>query len=630
MSGVEIRVHGVGEHAAWSSLGSAPLVHPGEGFTPETALPPVLPAHRLWLVNWSRTSRGRAGWLWYVALPYTLVNVAGYMEPREADDARRNWLQRVTLILVGLLLTLCTYVWAVALLETLARRLLVDWGSHAITGVAIALLTGAGLIAGMMARPRVRPQAAVARPLLGAHIGLVVVATLFALFRPAHWTWNASHAIRWLTTLGPVPADTPGARCFAEGRCYQSSFDPVTTVALASIALTLFLAATIAVRGAWLARAATGSSEDEASVARRNAAAACTFSVAIVSSVLLLNSVASALRLFLDNGMAYLSRHGLLVWQAADTTASFEGRGVLPGLPSRFGARDNFLIDVLSLLGLFAVLAFVLALLCVNVLAGDGAGRFPLFGDRPRRQTQRARWIHRTISRLAWTLPATSILALMLFALAVAVAATLLFSTRTPRWWDVAVVLIQGVSVLTTAVVLSGRGGSARRALSRVADVLGFWPIREHPLGGASYRDDVVSVIRARVSEVDGRVALVGHSQGSVLVAWAVGSPDAPDRRRGLLLVTCGSPLRSLYGTFFPRHFDEGFVHRVKHCASAGWVNFWRATDPIATPLNGGIGNVELGDPSGGHLRGHGDYWIEATQVARTSHFLAEEGAEEA
>lgn len=62
-------------------------------------------------------------------------------------------------------------------------------------------------------------------------------------------------------------------------------------------------------------------------------------------------------------------------------------------------------------------------------------------------------------------------------------------------------------------------------------------------------------------------------------------TPDrAPRKRARLHLVTCGSPLSSLYGTFFPATFDGAFFARAVG-GVASWRNYWRETDPIATCL---------------------------------------------
>lgn len=244
-------------------------------------------------------------------------------------------------------------------------------------------------------------------------------------------------------------------------------------------------------------------------------------------------------------------------------------------------------------------------------------------GRKGSTEQSRAHWKHRLVTRLPWTLPAASAVGLALFGALFAGAAWLMFGSPWPNAWKLAVVLIQVLSVVTVAVIVAGRGfGKTRQTLATIADVLGFWPIRWHPLAGASYRDEVVDVIRKRVQTSAGKVALVGHSQGSVLAAWSVGGPNAPAAHPGLLLVTCGSPLRSLYGALFPRYFDEQRFARIASGAPAGWVNVWRRTDPIATPLD--VDNrVRVDDrvradplPDGdGRLRVHGDYWIDDEQI---------------
>jgi hypothetical protein len=93
-------------------------------------------------------------------------------------------------------------------------------------------------------------------------------------------------------------------------------------------------------------------------------------------------------------------------------------------------------------------------------------------------------------------------------------------------------------------------------------------------------------------------------------------------------LVTCGSPLSSLYATFFPLHFNQAFFCTVAGSV-ASWDNFWRSSDPIATPLaqelpepDAGaepcaIYDLWLADPArrrNVRLK-HSDYWVDPIQV---------------
>lgn len=75
---IEIRVHGVGDQSGYRALGD-PKGTALNGWV-ELRRPPVLPAHPLKLINWWRANRKRTGRIWwYLAFPFTLVNVAGRM-----------------------------------------------------------------------------------------------------------------------------------------------------------------------------------------------------------------------------------------------------------------------------------------------------------------------------------------------------------------------------------------------------------------------------------------------------------------------------------------------------------------------------------------------------------------------
>jgi hypothetical protein len=167
-----------------------------------------------------------------------------------------------------------------------------------------------------------------------------------------------------------------------------------------------------------------------------------------------------------------------------------------------------------------------------------------------------------------------------------------------------------------------------------IADVAGFWPIQVNPLSGASYRDRVVQDMGNYVDySAHKKIVLVGHSQGSVLSLWLVrdiyllnGGAKAEKLAKEISLVTCGSPLHSLYEMFFPVVFNPGLFKSVELATNRRWVNVWRPTDPIATEVSG-ANNVELGDPEepGGPLRKHSDYWLSPTMDRIVDH-LVEEG----
>lgn len=653
---VEIRVHGIGDHNNWSSLGSARDLVNGQrrerekkGWAPETALPPELPDHELWLINWSRTSRRHLRWLWYVALPYTLVNVAGYMLPRRwqgdsEPDGRRSSVgtrfQRGAVSFVGLLLTLCTFVWSVALLETIARRIFTLTTSSPWTGRILAIVVGIAMCGGMVARAKKRPDADTGRLNRWFHMAVVTLATVVALFRPAHWSGNGNAFFRGFVTWGPGGASAQQVlRNLGGSKTCQDLkdegvlvrlLDPVTIVAVASVALAAFCSLTLAL-GGWRRLCIERSRAKAEGAVSSSSGATGLFgsAIALLAAVLMFNGVASALRLAFDNGLSYLSNHQLLPGAGDRPYADFGGRGVLPSLLPACSDRDDYVIDLIPLLGIAGAVSLGLALFLVN-LSKHGAGKHvSLFKlGCPAAPKERAERVHRLVATLPWTLPRACALGLLFFGILVFIEAYFLFPDDHRFLWNVAVVSIQVLSVVTLVLVFAlSLFTKLRNVLAMLGDVIGFWPMAWHPLGGVSYREEVVKGIQDRVMTGNSRVVLVGHSQGSVLCAWALWNRDRPlPPRSGLFLVTCGSPLLTLYVVFFPAYFDEAFFRHVEKRADLGWVNFWRNTDPIATPnpFLGDDSNVLIPDPpDDGRLRAHGDYWIAREQTSRIARELS-------
>ena len=148
----EVRLHGLGDHSEFSSLGSAeePL-NLGEPIRPTRELPFCLawllswfrdipPVHRsrlpqrphdVVLLNWSRYTRRKLGFIWFFGLPFSFVNMAGYMTTAAPDTSsldrhRMARLRRGVSLSVphvfGLLLTACALVWTAAAFEDLLRH----------------------------------------------------------------------------------------------------------------------------------------------------------------------------------------------------------------------------------------------------------------------------------------------------------------------------------------------------------------------------------------------------------------------------------------------------------------------------------------------------------------------------
>jgi hypothetical protein len=178
-----------------------------------------------------------------------------------------------------------------------------------------------------------------------------------------------------------------------------------------------------------------------------------------------------------------------------------------------------------------------------------------------------------------------------------------------------------------------------RETFGSIADIAGFWAPDLHPLAGTSYRRALLSGIRQAIHDVEMEfpchpIALVGHSQGSVLCAWFIrgrhwteqdteavtdrravrdglyGGKAQPSTR--IALYTCGSPLVTLYRTFFPRYFDDEFFVRTRAMTYRGssWHNYWRRTDPIASELPQAV-DRDVTEKIDEPILGHGEYWKE-------------------
>jgi hypothetical protein len=337
---------------------------------------------------------------------------------------------------------------------------------------------------------------------------------------------------------------------------------------------------------------------------------------AVASAFILLNVGGSLLRLGLDWAGRYLR-----YLFGREPQAEWLPPGLRTVLPANAQGADEW-VDLIPL----ALLPFLLIVMIVIVAkAWDADAGLT-------NALARKRLIHNAVARLPENLtPGTVLVSTLAWGLLVFAGWHAEQLSQREHGWAVMMVHFFG-AILTLWFLSAGRLGGSKfgPTLSRVADVVGFWPIRSHPFSGLSYRDPVVDVLRSRIvawQEVtdDGEpLVFAGHSQGSVLAAWLMRPAEATAAgipSQSVHLVTCGSPLRSLYATFFTAHFSERFFADVRGF-SAGWINFWRDTDPIATPVPS-ADDDEIADPL---LRGHGDYWIEDQQMAAIAAWHRQQG----
>ncbi|WP_370116681.1 hypothetical protein [Streptacidiphilus sp. MAP12-33] len=149
---------------------------------------------------------------------------------------------------------------------------------------------------------------------------------------------------------------------------------------------------------------------------------------------------------------------------------------------------------------------------------------------------------------------------------------------------------------LTTALVLGlvtlGRSAysspARRRTVGVLWDIGTFWPRAAHPLAPPCYAERAVPDIEARVrtwldADPTRRLVLSAHSQGTVLAAAALWQLDPATRGR-VALLTYGSPLRRLYGRFFPAYMGPDELMRLQRDMPR-WDNLFRLTDPIGGPV---------------------------------------------
>lgn len=204
-------------------------------------------------------------------------------------------------------------------------------------------------------------------------------------------------------------------------------------------------------------------------------------------------------------------------------------------------------------------------------------------------------------------------------------------------------VLVRNIGIALAGLVLPALAAflysawndpTKRRTIGVLWDVGTFWPRSYHPLSPPCYTERAVPDLQRRMwwlHDNDGRVVLVGHSQGAVLATVALLQPDCrPVGGDQPALVTFGSPVGKLYGWGFPAYFDAALVRPLVPDGAgqpAGWRNFYYPTDPIGGPVTRGLPetvqdkvDTEFLDPADCYYvygqappaaQGHSGYWAD-------------------
>ena len=656
---VEIRVHGIGDHDQWSSLGSPVVIESDERSGLAVVEPRRRPEHRVLLFNWSRVTRRVLRPLWYLAFPYTLLNVAEQMRP---VGSRWGTVAHQALVrFAAVCLTVLTAVWVMSAGETAALML----NRERLLGVSAPRLllwaSACALIA--VALGRARKSSGAHRRSAALHAAVVAaVASAADVLEPARARLSDDSYFIAHATLAPDAAGLQQLRDYFDEagpapdevlRIEQFPYlDALGLVSYACLFAVLACAGFVALAALGTRRTVSGPLVGTA------AAVALSALLAVLTLTALFRSLPSVLA-------------PLLRWLGHGADPVAPGTNLFP-LFGRSQPNVALPLVALLLLLLFAALlaacawmrpAFVLAPLQEAVRARSRARSEGGPGELRAREVllRRMRWSHDLVTNRLPTVLSAALVCLFFAAEGLTYVLIQYFMGRVERqesqWFTVwvggamvtepplATLGDRAVSIGVTAsvalgswIVVRGASGPLRSVFASMGDVAGFWPITVSPFGGRDYRGAVVSSLRSLIQRHGPEhVVLVGHSQGSVIAAWyshenapPVSAEDGPGRLRGL--VTCGSPLLSLYGRFFPSSFDAEFYDAVGR-GSRSWENFWRDTDPIATPLSPPCHShavpddpVEAGD---GRPRGHSDYWIEPAQTAAVERLVAGVASEE-
>ena len=268
--GVEVRVHGIGDHATYSALGRPKYKELVDSRVWIGQLPHV-PSHPLRLVNWSRANRKITRHLsWYLAFPFTLLNVAGYME---LPDRSRH-IMRAGMALASLCLTISMAAWLTVILETAWRALTVG-DDDRLTGVVLQGI-GPGLLIVVIAYRMI-----IGRALVDKAGTLISIATIVAL---AGMIW----------CLHSKPATQTGGwlhRLFTPSGDSDNAVDAMSLIVVGTTAIVLLVALCLCVFALWK---------------KRNGAAFAGAAVLLVLAVTLLHAAGSMLRLFTDSLLRFV------------------------------------------------------------------------------------------------------------------------------------------------------------------------------------------------------------------------------------------------------------------------------------------------------------------------------------
>lgn len=601
---------------------------------PDTVRPPALPDHALLLVNWSRTSRKFAGSaLWFAALPFSLVNVAGYTVSHADGKVTGVGARSLAVIVhaVGVVVSISGLFWALVIAESILEFAVTDdpgtvdfWVTF---GVTIAFIAGIVVRAIYLRRQPTTQSTAPALWVSAIHVAAAVTFGAIVLWAvPSTWRVNAPLGLGFLVSTF-VPPREDGYTFCARVRTYPDAFvtvlNPVSAFITGSLLLVGFVTIVLALV-AWPRGSAT-----PRRLRISGTATALGFSIG------LMHALGGSLRLAIVWILIYLDQFAIPGIQRRSYYNGMASR-LLGFDPACYSYGRDWFPNVFAGLAVLGGIVFGLSFVFVNLFGATGAGRWGR-----RKPANVLRYFHRLVASLPHRLSPALVLGWVVW-IAIFILADY-FGYRHSRIAGALIVVVAHAGGFAVVLLLFFNG-KLRKIAATAADIIGFWPVHWHPLGGRSYRPRVTAGLRDELRRHERRpVVLVGHSQGSVIVAWLLRDLPGP-RPAPIHLVTCGSPIHSLYETFFPGYIDTGFYRAVGE-NSASWTNFWRTTDPIGTPLDrpGIVLDIRLADPPK-HQRslnsanprrprrrpeGHSNYWTDPVQMAEIAKLLPREQHDE-
>ena len=533
--------------------------------------------------------------LWILLLPFTLLNVAGWMHPSfESAKHRQIDLIRMLVQVLGILLTVTWTLWTAILLVDLVGYQLVGrlWGQRwsglgVVAGIAG---TGAAMFAlfwiGRSTKKEFEARAPVPDVLAddGAPRSWTREESLRSPAFFAHEGDVDKGLLLHLLAAGAAlcAVAIKAAAAFGANRLLLGQlFTPVGGL---QVGLLILLA---------LASWSTGGQVPGTRRPRMRAAVAATIAVALT------NGCFSALVLLV-------------------------GRQVIAEVNAGPASIDKPWGPELALLDIFLLVAMVWALFGAVFVwrwarsgnAADLAARTSWIGEELdgvepsyRRKVARTRGLaeagHRADALLSFFASSFLIFGLIAAIVRADPSWNPLLLLQPPDATDLGFRVAQWLlpATVIAAIAIVRRSASTvrlRRSIGILWDVLTFWPRRFHPFAVRPYTERAVPEFQGRINhhvQAHRRVLVSAHSQGSVIAFAALASLQK-EKLASVALITYGCPVTTLYGALFPAYFGHGEIQdlrgKILGDAQIGWWNFWRRTDPIGGPV---FAAAKLPDP---------------------------------